>query len=205
MTELKKNEVNEEKSNERGKITIEEKEEGLSVGRYIAGVSRSKPDIMEKLDYLAGVTKTKKTEVVSRAIDLYYETLTLEDVWRRVVRMNPEDLMASWRLFRILMGISADTAITLTKEFVSGTLSTFNRMIEYAKLEAYESARESAKYTAEERRWRQIARIMEKIEPIMDVIFDMVSENMVRIMYPSTYKSRPKITAKVTVEESDGK
>jgi len=186
-----------------GSISLEEeKEYGLGLGRYLGGLARAEPDALEKLEYLAGVTKRKKVEIISRAIDLYYENMILSKAWERIKHLSAEDLIASWQLFRGLMGITTDTAIGITKEFVSGTLGAFYKMLEGARIEAYAMASESSKKALEERRWQQISKMYEKFEPILDFVVDMLSENMTRVMFPSTAK-KPKIKAKITVVEEE--
>jgi len=188
-----------EAEEKRGKISFET-EEALAGGRLLGALARGEPAAFDKLSFLASLTRRKKIEVVSRAIDLYYEYSMLSEVWRRIKRLEPEDLMAAWQLFRILMGISADTAIDVAKEFISGTIGTFQKMIEARQAEAYEAGASMAKKRVEEARYTRMLKFMEKLDPLLDMMTDMMASNMASMMGRKTGK---KLNVPVTISEED--
>jgi len=205
MGENKKNNGNGEEAEKmesvdrRGKISIET-EETLAGGRLLGALARGAPEAYEKLSVLSSLTRKRKIEIMSRAIDFYYEYSLLPEVWTKIQRLSPEDLIASWQLFRILMGISADTAIDLAREFISGTLGAFYRMIEARQAEAYEAGLETAKKKVEAARYARVLKLMEKFDPLLDMITDMMASNMARVMGQRTER---KLSVPVRVYEED--
>jgi len=183
----------------RGTIRFET-EEALAGGRVLGALARTEPEAFDKLSFLASLTRKKKIEIVSRAIDLYYEYTMLSDVWSRIKKLEPEDLMASWQLFRILMGISADTAIDLTREFLSGTIGGFQKLIEARQAEAYEAGLTTAKKKVEEARYTRVLKLMEKLDPLLDMMTDMMTTNMAKMMGQKVEK---KVSIPVTISEVD--
>lgn len=159
------------------KAKVEEREQKLRVleeGRILGAVARHRPEVMEKLEALAAVKKKKKIEIVSEALDLYYEMQTLEGLWEVISSMRPEQLRAAWQLFRYFMMLARDIYVDMGKEFVSGTVAKYMELIESARREGYEAARASAGSD-------RVNRILEKLDPVLDALVDWI----VSAMFPS--------------------
>lgn len=198
------------------KIEIEEEkklEAKKSEGRIgpevslLGGLARSRPDVMQQLDILASATRRKKVEIVSDAITQYFELSTLGGIWKVIATMTPEQLMASWQLFRYLMGLARQMYLDVAKEFIEGAVATYVELIEGARRSGYEQAKREVETSykvrfereLEARHYSKIEKIMQKLDPLIDMLVDMITDRMIEIM--GMKKKVPKFRVPVVVKE----
>jgi len=175
------------------------KEESLEEGRYIGTIARHRPEVMQKLEALATATRKKKIEIVSEALDLYYEMQSMHGLWEIISTMSPEQLQASWQLFRYLLKLARDIYVDVGKEFIEGAVARYVELIESARASGFEMARKSFEVELERRREEKMSKLMEKLDPLLDALVDWMVDRMVAFMFPSR---KTKIKVPVEIEES---
>jgi len=190
----------------KAKVTVEKeetkgvrlsKEQALDEGRIIGPVARYHPEVMRKIEALAAASKKKKVEIVSEALDFYYEMQSLGGLWRIIGSMTPEQLQAAWQLFRYFMGLARKIYTDMGKEFIEGTVAKYTALLEEARREGYMTARSSFEAGIEKKKEEKMAKLMEKLDPLLDVLTDWIIDNMAKYMFGGKMK-KPKF--KVPVE-----
>jgi len=198
----------------RAKVTVEKeeskgvrlsKEQALDEGRIIGPVARYHPEVMQKIEALAAATKKKKVEVVSEALDFYYEMQSLGGLWKIISTMTPEQLQAAWQLFRYFMKLARDIYVDMGKEFIEGTVAKYVALLEEARREGYMAARSSFEAELERKREEKMAKLMEKLDPLLDVVTDWVIDNMVKYMFGKKVKPRFRVPVEVDEEKTAAK
>lgn len=183
------------------------KEEALEAGRILGPLKRMSPESMEKLEALAATSKKSKIEIVSEALEHYFEMQNLQSVWKTVLTMSPEQLIASWQLFRFLMSLNRSIYTDIGKEFIEGMVSKFTTIIEEARKEGYERARTALEEDLIERSkvrtTQRMSKIIEKIEPLLDVLTDYITDQMLKSMFKGKVPKQFKVP--VEVEDSSEK
>jgi len=175
------------------------KERALDEGRIFGSVARYHPETMHKVEALAAATKKKKVEIVSEALDFYYEMQSLGGLWKIISRMSPEELQAAWQLFRYFMRLAREIYIDMGKEFIEGTVAKYMALLEEARRAGYEAARTSFEAEVERKREEKMAKVLEKLDPLLDVLTDWVIDKMTTTMFGKGTK--PKFNVPVEVEE----
>ena len=191
------------------KVTVEKeeskgvrysKEQALEDGRIIGPVARYHPEVMQKIEALAATSKKKKVEIVSEALDFYYEMQSLGGLWKLISTMTPEQLQAAWQLFRYFMKLARDIYVDMGKEFIEGTVAKYVALLEQARREGYMAAKSSFEAQLERKKEEKMAKLMEKLDPLLDVVTDWVIDNMAKYMFGRNVK-KPKFKVPVEVEE----
>ena len=175
------------------------KERALDEGRIFGSVARYHPETMQKVEALAAATKKKKVEIVSEALDFYYEMQSLGGLWKIISTMKPEQLQAAWQLFRYFMKLARDIYVDMGKEFIEGTVAKYMALLEEARRAGYEAARTSFEAEVERKREEKMAKVLEKLDPLLDVFTDWVIDKMTTTMFGKGTK--PKFNVPVEVEE----
>ena len=175
------------------------KERALDEGRIFGSVARYHPETMQKVEALAAATKKKKVEIVSEALDFYYEMQSLGGLWKIISRMSPEELQAAWQLFRYFMRLAREIYMDMGKEFIEGTVAKYMALLEEARRAGYEAARTSFEAEVERKREEKMAKVLEKLDPLLDVLTDWVIDKMTTTMFGKGTK--PKFNVPVEVEE----
>jgi len=191
----------------RAKVTVEKEEtkgvrlskEALDEGRIIGPVARYHPEVMQKIEALAAATKKKKVEIVSEALDFYYEMQSLGGLWKIISTMTPEQLQAAWQLFRYFMKLARDIYVDMGKEFIEGTVAKYVTLLEEARREGYMAARSSFEAELERKREEKMTKLMEKLDPLLDAYTDWVIDKMTVVMFGK--KAKPRFKVPVEVEE----
>ncbi|MHC1628858.1 MAG: hypothetical protein ACXQTI_08510 [Candidatus Nezhaarchaeales archaeon] len=192
----------------KAKVTVEKeeargvkysKEQALDEGRIIGPVAKYSPETMQKVEALAAATRKKKVEIVSEALDFYYEMQSLGGLWSIISTMTPEQLQAAWQLFRYFMKLARDIYVDMGKEFIEGTVAKYVAMLEGARREGYMAARQSFEAQLERKKEEKMARLMEKIDPLLDVLTDWMIDQMAKFMFAGKTK-KPKFKVPVEVE-----
>jgi len=197
----------------KAKVTVEReeargvkytKEAALNEGRIIGPVARYHPGVMQKIEALAAATKKKKVEIVSEALDFYYEMQSLGGLWKIISTMTPEQLQAAWQLFRYFMKLARDIYVDMGKEFIEGTVAKYVELIETARAQGYAAARSSFEVELERRREQKMAKLMEKLDPLLDVLTDWMIDQMIKYMFGGKVK-KTKFKVPVEIEEEKAK
>jgi len=175
------------------------KERALDEGRIFGSVARYHPETMQKVEALAAATKKKKVEIVSEALDFYYEMQSLGGLWKLISTMTPEQLQAAWQLFRYFMRLAREIYIDMGKEFIEGTVAKYMALLEEARRAGYEAARTSFEAEVERKREEKMAKVLEKLDPLLDVFTDWVIDKMTTTMFGKGTK--PKFNVPVEVIE----
>jgi len=187
------------------KVAMEEskkltKEQALEEGRFFGAIGKHAPETMRKISVLAEIENKRKLEVVSEALEHYYEIKTMGGVWRTIHSMTPDQLQAAWQLFRYLMNLARSIYVDMAKDFIEGTVARYMELLESARSEGYEAARRSfeAKFKAklERKKTEKLDKILDKLDPLLDVFIDQMTDHMVRMMG----KTPPKKKLKVPIE-----
>ena len=176
------------------------KEQALEDGRIIGPVARYHPEVMQKIEALAATSKKKKVEIVSEALDFYYEMQSLGGLWKLISTMTPEHLQAAWQLFRYFMRLAREIYIDMGKEFIEGTVAKYVALLEQARKEGYMSATRSFDAELERKKEEKMAKLMEKLDPLLDVLTDWMIDQMTKYMFGRNVK-KPKFKVPVEVEE----
>jgi len=193
----------------KAKVTVEKeeskgvrysKEQALDEGRIIGPVARYHPEVMQKIEALAAASKKKKVEIVSEALDFYYEMQSLGGLWKLISTMTPEQLQAAWQLFRYFMKLARDIYVDMGKEFIEGTVARYAALLEQARREGYMDAKSSFEAQLERKREEKMAKLMEKLDPLLDVLTDWMIDQMAKYMFGRNVK-KPKFKVPVEVEE----
>ena len=183
------------------KVTMEEtkkltREQALEEGRFFGAIGKHAPETMRKISVLAEAENKKKVEVVSEALEYYYEMKTMGGIWRTIHSMTPEQLQASWQLFRYLMNLARSIYVDMAKDFIEGTVARYLELIESARSEGYEMARRSFQAKLERKKTEKLDKILDKLDPFIDMFIDQMSDYMIRAMG----KTPPKKKLKVPIE-----
>jgi len=177
------------------------KEQALNEGRIIGPVARYHPEVMQKIEALAAATKKKKVEIVSEALDFYYEMQSLGGLWKIISTMKPEQLQAAWQLFRYFMKLARDIYVDMGKEFIEGTVAKYVALLEEARREGYMAAKSSFEAQLERKREEKMTKLMEKLDPLLDVLTDWMIDQMTKYMFGGKMK-KPRFKVPVEVEEA---
>jgi len=190
----------------RAKVTVEReeakgvkytKEAALDEGRIIGPVARYHPEVMHKVEALAAATKKKKVEIVSEALDFYYEMQNLGGLWRIISTMSPEQLQAAWQLFRYFMKLARDIYVDMGKEFLEGSVAKYAALLEEARREGYMAARSSFEAELERKREEKMSKLMEKLDPLLDAFTDWMIDKMTMAMFGKKAKQRFKVPVEI--------
>jgi len=195
----------------KAKVTVEKeeskgvrysKEQALDEGRIIGPVARYHPGVMQKIEALAAATKKKKVEIVSEALDFYYEMQSLGGLWKIINTMTPEQLQAAWQLFRYFMRLAREIYIDMGKEFIEGTVAKYVALLEQARREGYMAAKSSFEAELERRREEKMTKLMEKLDPFLDMLTDWMLDQTAKYMFGAR---KPKFKVPVEIEEEQNK
>lgn len=195
--------------------TPEERSEVLDQGRILGPLKRSFPETFERLEMLSQASGKRKVEIFAEAIDFYYENQVLGAVWAKIQGVSPDQLQACWMLFRYFQKEGFNIYMTLGKEFLEGSVRRYHEMIEQVKAQAWLEAkqyyeaqleRERRRYEMEkERELRRLreektSKIAKKIDAIMDVLIDSMSDMMLQSFIPKNKVKKIKPGIKVSVK-----
>jgi len=178
------------------------KEAALEEGRIIGPVARYRPEVMHKIEALASATKKKKVEIVSEALDFYYEMQSLGGLWKIISTMKPEQLQAAWQLFRYFMKLAREIYIDMGKEFIEGTVAKYVELIETARREGFIAAKSSFEAELERKREEKMTKLMEKLDPFLDMLTDWMLDQTAKYMFGAR---KPKFKVPVEIEEEQNK
>jgi len=183
------------------RIVTEKQKEALDEGRIFGGLSRAHPEVIQALEQYASVTGKKKTEIISEALELYFEQRTLHDTWRIVHGMTPEQLLASWNLFRYFLVLARRIYLEAFQDIFGENVQRYVEMVSKAREEGYRVGYEESKHKFEKRleskKYEKIDKLMKKIDPLIDMVIDTLTDTMI---YRMTGKKPTKFKVPVKVK-----